>query len=188
MRQLSGIPFFPRSVTAAPSISRTLRRRTGPLRQNDALWQDAIKDLFDPCPAGWRVPLSGAGERSPWLFSCVEQETPQERPRDAPTETVLDGTDAGFHVYGGPTLGTCRLLACAASGRRGTATSRRSCKPAYYWPATHRHHGNLRTSYFLTIVPTHDAFPTTVLPGLPPTPRLSGPLHTGVTGIRKGER
>ncbi len=35
---------------------------------NDALWQDAVKTLFDPCPAGWRVPRSGdkASGRSPW--------------------------------------------------------------------------------------------------------------------------
>lgn len=33
---------------------------------NDDLWQDNIKTLFDPCPAGWRVPRSGAGNLSPW--------------------------------------------------------------------------------------------------------------------------
>lgn len=27
--------------------------------QNDVLWRDGIKTLFDPCPAGWRVPRSG---------------------------------------------------------------------------------------------------------------------------------
>lgn len=27
--------------------------------RNDALWQDGTKTLFDPCPAGWRVPRSG---------------------------------------------------------------------------------------------------------------------------------
>ena len=25
-----------------------------------------MKTLFDPCPAGWRVPASGAGSLSPW--------------------------------------------------------------------------------------------------------------------------
>lgn len=33
---------------------------------NDALWRDAVKTLFDPCPAGWRVPLSGEGAADPW--------------------------------------------------------------------------------------------------------------------------
>ena len=37
---------------------------TDPL--NDALWQDAVKTLSDPCPAGWRVPKSGTGSLSPW--------------------------------------------------------------------------------------------------------------------------
>ena len=34
--------------------------------QNDALWRDAVKTLFDPCPAGWRVAQSGTGNLSPW--------------------------------------------------------------------------------------------------------------------------
>lgn len=34
--------------------------------QNTSLWQDAVKTLLDPCPAGWRVPKSGEGALSPW--------------------------------------------------------------------------------------------------------------------------
>ncbi|MDE6500298.1 MAG: fibrobacter succinogenes major paralogous domain-containing protein [Rikenella sp.] len=36
--------------------------------QNDELWQDGVKTLFDPCPSGWRVPLSGEMRigRNPW--------------------------------------------------------------------------------------------------------------------------
>ncbi|MDE6499903.1 MAG: fibrobacter succinogenes major paralogous domain-containing protein [Rikenella sp.] len=34
--------------------------------QNDDLWQDAVKTLFDPCPSGWRVPRSGEDDQSPW--------------------------------------------------------------------------------------------------------------------------
>lgn len=34
--------------------------------QNNVLWQDGLKTLFDPCPAGWRVPLSGAESLRPW--------------------------------------------------------------------------------------------------------------------------
>ena len=33
---------------------------------NDALWQDALKTLFDPCPTGWRVPKSGERANDPW--------------------------------------------------------------------------------------------------------------------------
>ena len=38
------------------------------LPQNDALWQNGVKTLFDPCPVGWRVPLSGslASGLCPW--------------------------------------------------------------------------------------------------------------------------
>lgn len=35
--------------------------------QNGNLWQDAVKALFDPCPAGWRVPKSGEKQRNPWI-------------------------------------------------------------------------------------------------------------------------
>lgn len=34
--------------------------------QNDKLWQDDVKNLFDPCPTGWRVPCSGEGDLCPW--------------------------------------------------------------------------------------------------------------------------
>ena len=31
------------------------------------MWQDAAKTLWDPCPAGWRVPKAkGKGMESPW--------------------------------------------------------------------------------------------------------------------------
>lgn len=34
--------------------------------QNDNLWRDMVKTLFDPCPARWRVPRSGEEKFSPW--------------------------------------------------------------------------------------------------------------------------
>lgn len=36
--------------------------------QNPSLWQDGVKTLYDPCPAGWRVPRSGIADSggSPW--------------------------------------------------------------------------------------------------------------------------
>lgn len=39
---------------------------------NDNLWQDGSKTLFDPCPAGWRVPKGGAGTLSPWSAFTLE--------------------------------------------------------------------------------------------------------------------
>ena len=44
--------------------------------QNDALWRDAVKTLFDPCPAGWRAPRSGVGTFSPWSGFTKENGTP----------------------------------------------------------------------------------------------------------------
>ena len=40
--------------------------------QNNDLWQDLDKTLFDPCPSDWRVPRSGTGSLSPWAaFTTV---------------------------------------------------------------------------------------------------------------------
>lgn len=40
--------------------------------RNDVLWLDKIKTLFDPCPSGWRVPKSGAGEQNPWRSFTID--------------------------------------------------------------------------------------------------------------------
>lgn len=34
--------------------------------QDDARWRNGTKTLFDPCPAGWRVPDGGDGNTSIW--------------------------------------------------------------------------------------------------------------------------
>lgn len=43
--------------------------------QNDGLWQDGVKTLFDPCPAGWRVPRGGSGDSSIWCRFTVDNRT-----------------------------------------------------------------------------------------------------------------
>ena len=42
---------------------------------NNALWQDALKTLFDPCPPGWRVPQSGESNRNPWIAFTTANST-----------------------------------------------------------------------------------------------------------------
>lgn len=39
---------------------------------NDALWQDDLKTIFDPCPAGWRVPQAGKGDAWQALYSAAK--------------------------------------------------------------------------------------------------------------------
>ena len=56
--------------------------------QNNALWRDAAKTLFDPCPAGWRVPQSGTEERSLWRSFTLDNAT-----RNDP----YPGNEAGFY-------------------------------------------------------------------------------------------
>lgn len=44
--------------------------------KNEALWQNAVKTLFDPCPPGWRLPKSGnmedSPDPSPWKAFSIE--------------------------------------------------------------------------------------------------------------------
>jgi hypothetical protein len=44
--------------------------------RDNTLWggdeADKPKTIYDPCPAGWRVPLSGAGNSSPWVGYGVQ--------------------------------------------------------------------------------------------------------------------
>ena len=123
------------------------------------MWQDAIKNLFDPCPAGWRVPLSGAGERSPWLFFCVEQEN--SGAPNAPTDTFLEGPDAGFHFYRDqPRTSTCWYP--ASGSRHGNSSE--IVQTGIYGHLRSTTMATSRTSYFLTIVPT-TIFPYDSAPG-----------------------
>lgn len=56
--------------------------------QNDRLWQDGIKTLFDPCPAGWRVPRGGAKESNANIWNAFTSDN-----------TTWTGTDAGSGRY-----------------------------------------------------------------------------------------
>ncbi|MDE6499692.1 MAG: hypothetical protein K2K83_03175 [Rikenella sp.] len=57
--------------------------------QNDALWQDGVKTLFDPCPSGWQLPKSGTTEsgQNPWASFSVATAT---------VNTPYPGINAGF--------------------------------------------------------------------------------------------
>lgn len=55
------------------------------------LWEDGIKTLFDPCPAGWRVPESGAGDKSVWSAFSAENGTWNEANNDP---------SGGYHYSG----------------------------------------------------------------------------------------
>lgn len=43
--------------------------------KDNLLWRDDFKTIFDPCPAGWRVPQSGPDERTPWQSLTLENST-----------------------------------------------------------------------------------------------------------------
>ncbi len=51
--------------------------------QNDALWRDEAKTLFDPCPSGWRVPRSDTDTEvaNPWQSFSLTNSTWQSTGR-----------------------------------------------------------------------------------------------------------
>ena len=64
------VPFLKvvRIKSSGTFYSRADESRDWTSPQNAALWQDAVKALFDPCPAGWRVPEGGPADspQNPW--------------------------------------------------------------------------------------------------------------------------
>ncbi|MCC8063269.1 MAG: hypothetical protein LIO68_08545 [Rikenellaceae bacterium] len=69
--------------------------------QNASLWRDGYETLFDPCPAGWRVPGGGDGELSPWRDFGSDD--------DRYTNGNWNATDSGCNwnppaVYGTPSV------------------------------------------------------------------------------------
>ena len=117
--------------------------------QNASLWRDEVKTLFDPCPAGWRVPRSGAQELSPWSFFCVEQAAAGTPNATAPD--FEEGAAAGFHFFSDPAhSATCWY---PATGSRFGSTSEIVEAGRYgYWRSSTI--SPTKTAYFLTIVPT----------------------------------
>lgn len=93
--------------------------------------------LFDPCPAGWRVPRSGEGERSPWSHFITDRDAYDFGTPNA-TETSHDTLpDSGYHFYlygtSGSTVwygsGGFRLRTDEGIGSVGTH--------GYYWTTTY---------------------------------------------------
>lgn len=83
-----------------------------------------MKTLFDPCPAGWRVPKGGEGNLSPWS-----------------TFTVANGpwNGSGVHPAGGHTWNSTVSFTTAAwypaLGYRegGSGVTREVGGNGYYW-------------------------------------------------------
>lgn len=116
--------------------------------QNASLWLDGVKTLFDPCPAGWRVPKGGEGERSPWLFFCVEKKgagTP-----NAVTDVYEEGPEGGFHFYCDNSLVSTAWYPASGS-RYGTNTE--ILHPGAYGHSRSATMAPSATGYFLTLVP-----------------------------------
>ena len=92
--------------------------------QNDDLWQDAVKTLFDPCPAGWRVPRGGEEKLSPWQAYTN-------------TNTTWEGAgvDAGRRL---PTVIANANSWCPGDGWRSGANAKQAnmTQVSYFWTAT----------------------------------------------------
>ena len=98
--------------------------------QNDALWQDNKKTLFDPCPAGWRVPRGGTDIETPW-------------PDDLLTQVVqipsYPGVDGGYELPAYPVhtvLNICGGRSCANGKFLGNS------ERGWWWSASLTDAGN----------------------------------------------
>ncbi|WP_298062760.1 hypothetical protein [uncultured Rikenella sp.] len=67
--------------------------------QNDELWRDGTKTLFDPCPAGWRVPGGGTGKLNLWTNFWIDIQDPIFTESNANPATYAAGPEAGYHYY-----------------------------------------------------------------------------------------
>lgn len=65
--------------------------------QNANLWQDGVKTLFDPCPAGWRVPRKG--EPCLWSNFCFYVPGQEYPLSNASPSEYVSGPEAGHHYY-----------------------------------------------------------------------------------------
>lgn len=114
--------------------------------QNDNVWRDAVKTLFDPCPAGWRVPKGGADELSPWFnFSLPGTVTPNANP-----VTFTAGPSGGhnFHRYG--TSGTTTWYPASGWRSPNSGLMLNPGTDGAYWTATYTGF----QSYLLFFTPT----------------------------------
>ena len=114
--------------------------------QNDRLWQDAVKTIYDPCPALWRVPPGGEGELSPWYnFALPGAVTPNANPA-----SFTISASGGYNFYRHGTSGA--TVWYAAAGWRGpnTGTMFNPGKDGAYWTATYTGF----QSYLLFFTPT----------------------------------
>ena len=101
--------------------------------QNDFLWctADDKKTIYDPCPAGWRVPTSGPGTDSPWSGLTFKAFTSGD------AGGVNWGTYANWPAPGYRTYGSGGLSSVGGEG--------------YYWCATlNSAGGNGHTMYLNT--------------------------------------
>jgi len=83
---------------------------TGLDTSDNLLWsdEDGNKTPYDPCPDGWRVPLSGAGTRSPWQGLTAGVST------DFITNMGWEWSQAGYYPATGCRMSDTGMLADVA--------------------------------------------------------------------------
>ncbi len=83
--------------------------------QNDALWRDDVKTLFDPCPAGWRVPKGGKEQASLWYnFGIPPLDNVYGSAAPNATKNAYDTPESGYYCYRYGTSGATAWYPCAS--------------------------------------------------------------------------
>ena len=100
--------------------------------QNAALWQDALKTLFDPCPAGWRVPKSGddLSKNSPWMNFVTD---PAMAVANATYTTYPMNPAGGYFFYRTGHLGPTSWFPATGSRQVSSGNLYRSSDSGYSW-------------------------------------------------------
>lgn len=112
--------------------------------QNASLWQDGIKTLFDPCPTGWRVPLSGDKEsgRSPWDTFTID---------NGPWEGL--GLHYGRHWDSPQVVGGPSWFPCSGYRRYNTGGNLdRAEAGGFFWYSTVMGSNGRDTGFYIHIV------------------------------------
>ncbi len=106
--------------------------------QNASLWREYIKTLYDPCPAGWRVPLNYDDDRSPW-HAFTSDNGPESGDRDSKGRTFSGVGQGGsmWYPYSGRrgiSGGFLDIVATYSQIWSATATGTSATSTSFYTP------------------------------------------------------
>lgn len=112
------------------------------------LWRDGIKALFDPCPAGWRVPRGGKERLSPWYnFGVGATGNMGTGIPNATWTTFQTSPESGYRFYRYGTSGATAWYPCA-SFREPDGKIKYTGQSSLLWTTTRMNENRMHDLYF----------------------------------------